>query len=198
MINTNISCLNFYNGLYLNSSRLMVVCYLSYIFGKGCCDFMKRSKIILSIVVFVLIFIAVFLVFILSKEKEVEKEFLDVNYGKDKTIEIDEVKKGKVYDDTIVVTNKSDKTIYYSVKWNNVNNDYVMQNKLLYEIDTDDEGASYIGKSQLPIANSPLFDKVKLEKGEFHKYYLTITYDGNTLKEKGKKFQANLEISEIK
>ena len=161
-------------------------------------DFMKRSKIILSIVVFVLIFIAIFLVFIFSKEKKVEKEVLDVDYEKGKTIELGELKKGEVYNDTIVVTNKSDNTIYYSVKWSNVDNNYVMQNKLLYEIDTDDEGASYIGKSQLPIANSPLFDKVKLEKGESHKYYFTIAYDGDVSKEKGKSFKANLEFSEIK
>ena len=161
-------------------------------------DFMKRNKIILLIVVFVLIFIAVFLAFIFSKEKKAEKEFLGVDYEKGKTIELGELKKGEVYNDTIVVTNKSDNTIYYSVKWSNVDNNYVMQNKLLYEIDTDDEGASYIGKSQLPIANSPLFDKVKLEKGESHKYYLTITYDGDVSKEKGKSFKANLEFSEIK
>lgn len=162
--------------------------FILYIYSKGMFDFMKRNKIILSIVVFVLIFIAVFLAFIFSKEKKAEKEFLDVDYEKGKTIELGELKKGEVYSDTIVVTNKSDKIIYYSVKWNNVNNDYLMQNKLLYEIDTDDEGASYIGKSQLPIASSPLFDKVKLEKGESHKYYLTITYDGDVSKEKRKKF----------
>lgn len=159
---------------------------------------MKKHKIIILLIALVLIIGVIFLILNFSKEKELKKEFLDVDFGKGKTIELVELKKGEVYNDTIVVTNKSDKTIYYSVKWNNVNNDYVMQNKLLYEIDTDDEGASYIGKSQLPIANSPLFDKIKLEKGESHKYYLTITYDGDALKEKGKKFQANLEFSEIK
>ena len=159
---------------------------------------MKKHKIIILLIALVLIIGVIFLILNFSKEKELKKEFLDVDFGKGKTIELVELKKGEVYNDTIVVTNKSDKTIYYSVKWNNVNNDYVMQNKLLYEIDTDDEGASYIGKSQLPIANSPLFDKIKLEKGESHKYYLTITYDGDALKEKAKKFQANLEFSEIK
>ena len=159
---------------------------------------MRKNKIILLLIALVLIIGAIFLIFNLSKDKEMEKEVLDVDYEKGKTIELGELKKGEVYSDTIVVTNKSDKIIYYSVKWNNVNNDYLMQNKLLYEIDTDDEGASYIGKSQLPIANSPLFDKVKLEKGESHKYYLTITYDGDVSKEKGKSFKANLEFSEIK
>lgn len=159
---------------------------------------MKKNKIILLLIASVLIIGAIFLIFNLSKDKEMEKEVLDVDYEKEKTIELGELKKGEVYNDTIVVTNKSDNTIYYSVKWSNVDNNYVMQNKLLYEIDTDDEGASYIGKSQLPIANSPLFDKVKLEKGESHKYYLTITYDGDVSKEKGKSFKANLEFSEIK
>lgn len=159
---------------------------------------MKKNKIILLLIASVLIIGVIFLIFNLSKDKEMEKEVLDVDYEKGKTIELGELKKGEVYSDTIVVTNKSDKIIYYSVKWNNVDNNYVMQNKLLYEIDTDDEGASYIGKSQLPIANSPLFDKVKLEKGESHKYYLTITYDGDVSKEKGKSFKANLEFSEIK
>lgn len=159
---------------------------------------MRKNKIILLLIALVLIIGAIFLIFNLSKDKEMEKEVLDVDYEKGKTIELGELKKGEVYNDTIVVTNKSDNTIYYSVKWSNVDNNYVMQNKLLYEIDTDDEGASYIGKSQLPIANSPLFDKVKLEKGESHKYYLTITYDGDVSKEKGKSFKANLEFSEIK
>lgn len=159
---------------------------------------MKKNKIVLLLIALVLIIGAIFLIFNLSKDKEMEKEVLDVDYEKGKTIELGELKKGEVYNDTIVVTNKSDNTIYYSVKWSNVDNNYVMQNKLLYEIDTDDEGASYIGKSQLPIANSPLFDKVKLEKGESHKYYLTITYDGDVSKEKGKSFKANLEFSEIK
>lgn len=159
---------------------------------------MKKNKIVLLLIASVLIIGAIFLIFNLSKDKEMEKEVLDVDYEKGKTIELGELKKGEVYNDTIVVTNKSDNTIYYSVKWSNVDNNYVMQNKLLYEIDTDDEGASYIGKSQLPIANSPLFDKVKLEKGESHKYYLTITYDGDVSKEKGKSFKANLEFSEIK
>lgn len=159
---------------------------------------MKKNKIILLLIASVLIIGAIFLIFNLSKDKEMEKEVLDVDYEKEKTIELGELKKGEVYNDTIVVTNKSDNTIYYSVKWSNVDNNYVMQNKLLYEIDTDDEGASYIGKSQLPIANSPLFDKVKLEKGKSHKYYLTITYDGDVSKEKGKSFKANLEFSEIK
>lgn len=159
---------------------------------------MKKNKIILLLIASVLIIGAIFLIFNLSKDKEMEKEVLDVDYEKGKTIELGELKKREVYNDTIVVTNKSDNTIYYSVKWSNVDNNYVMQNKLLYEIDTDDEGASYIGKSQLPIANSPLFDKVKLEKGESHKYYLTITYDGDVSKEKGKSFKANLEFSEIK
>ena len=159
---------------------------------------MKKNKIILLLIASVLIIGAIFLIFNLSKDKEMEKEVLDVDYEKGKTIELGELKKGEVYNDTIVVTNKSDNTIYYSVKWSNVDNNYVMQNKLLYEIDTDDEGASYIGKSQLPIANSPLFDKVKLEKGKSHKYYLTITYDGDVSKEKGKSFKANLEFSEIK
>lgn len=159
---------------------------------------MKKNKIVLLLIASVLIIGAIFLIFNLSKDKEMEKEVLDVDYEKEKTIELGELKKGEVYNDTIVVTNKSDNTIYYSVKWSNVDNNYVMQNKLLYEIDTDDEGASYIGKSQLPIANSPLFDKVKLEKGESHKYYLTITYDGDVSKEKGKSFKANLEFSEIK
>ena len=159
---------------------------------------MRKNKIILLLIALVLIIGAIFLIFNLSKDKEMEKEVLDVDYEKGKMIELGELKKGEVYNDTIVVTNKSDNTIYYSVKWSNVDNNYVMQNKLLYEIDTDDEGASYIGKSQLPIANSPLFDKVKLEKGESHKYYLTITYDGDVSKEKGKSFKANLEFSEIK
>ena len=159
---------------------------------------MKKNKIILLLIASVLIIGAIFLIFNLSKDKEMEKEVLDVDYEKGKTIELGELKKREVYNDTIVVTNKSDNTIYYSVKWSNVDNNYVMQNNLLYEIDTDDEGASYIGKSQLPIANSPLFDKVKLEKGKSHKYYLTITYDGDVSKEKGKSFKANLEFSEIK
>lgn len=162
----------------------------------------KRIKLILIIIVIICVIgVSMFLFLRKNDNASLTKtttQILEIDYGKGKEIKLTSLKKGKVYDNTIVITNNSDDTIYYLVKWINVSNNYVYQNKLLYEIDTEDNDAAYIGKSQLPIADSPLFDKVKLEKGKSHKYFVSIEYNGNINKEKNRSFTGILKIDQVK
>lgn len=120
----------------------------------------------------------------------------EVKYENSNTIELSKLKNGTVYTNNIVVTNKSDKDITYSISWINVNNNFKEQNKLLYDLNTMDQDAGFLSKSQIPVVDSHVFDKITIRKGLTHKYTLSVYFEGDSNKESESVFKGTIDIKE--
>lgn len=149
----------------------------------------------------VIVLLIVCLFFIFNKKTpintNVDKNTLDIKYEKGKEIELSNLKRGTVYTNNIVVSNKSDKDLKYEINWVDVSNTFVGQNKLLYKLDTHDPFAAYIGDSQIPISDFNLKEEVDIFKGDTHTYNFSIKFDGDEQKEKNNKFKGILEFKQI-
>lgn len=161
----------------------------------------KTSKNIL-IIIALLFFLAIVLigtgVFLLfsSKDERNNGDF-EINYEKEKVINLSSVKKGTVYSNSIKVVNNTNESLVYSVSFVNVSNNFKEQNKLLYMLDTHDPDAFYIGKSQLPVADMTLSDSVKINPNTTHSYTFTIFFEGDTDKEKNSTFIGELDLKTV-
>ena len=156
--------------------------------------FLSSNRILIAIII---IIILVFIVKCCSSISN-SRDDLEIRYEKSNAIEISKVKKGTVYKSNITVTNNSDKDIYYSINWKDVKNTFKDQTKLLYDLNTMDPDAGFLSKSQVPVAASPIFQKLIIKKGLTHKYIFSIYFEGDSKKEKNNSFTGTIEIEEIK
>ena len=123
---------------------------------------------------------------------------LEIKYEKGSTMELSKLDNGTVYTNNITVKNNSDKDITYSISWKNVNNSFQLQNKLLYDINTKDSDAGFLSKSQAPIADFTIFNKLIIKKGLTHKYTVSVYFEGDPVKEQNSSFKGTIEINEVK
>ena len=110
------------------------------------------------------------------------KNDVNVNYLVGKNISVEKVKDDYVYNKKIVVENNTNKEKTYSLRWENVSNNFNVQSDLLYSISGEGEGASELGTSQIPVADSPIFTAVKIGKGKTLPYVVKLWYDKSNKK----------------
>ena len=153
-----------------------------------------------SIILVVIILLIITIVSVLINKKTIfnSKSNLDINYGNGKVIELTNIKGETPYKNSIKVTNNTNKDLVYSVTWTKVSNSFKEQNKVLYTLDTHDAGALFIGKSQLPVADSTLSDKVEIKAKTTHTYDVTVYFNGDSSQEQNNKFTGSIEINQVK
>lgn len=124
------------------------------------------------------------------------KKQINVNYEDGKNISVEKVENDYVYNKKVVVENNTNKEMTYNLKWVNVSNSFNVQSDLLYSIEGEGEGASQLGTSQIPVADSPIFTAVKIEKGQTHTYTIKVWYDKSDEKnnESKSKFTGDVEV----
>lgn len=150
------------------------------------------------LIVFLLFIIVVMILSIIitsdQNHKNNKESKISITYKKDKEIRINNIKKGSVYFNQIIVKNSTNNDLYYSIKWSKINNSVINQNKLLYKLDTHDSDSLYIGDSQVPVADYTLSKKVLIKAKLTHTYEITIKYKDDPTKEKNSRFEGILEI----
>ena len=151
--------------------------------------------------ILIIILISIIIVSILSinfsrdnNTKSNKESQISITYEKSKKIKINNIQKGLVYSNKIKVKNNTNKDVYYSIKWLNVKNTLVNQNKFLYKIDTQNSDAFYITDSQVPVADYMLSEKVLIRKNLTHTYEVTIKYIDDPGKEKNSSFEGIIEL----
>ena len=124
------------------------------------------------------------------------KNDVNVNYQDGKNISVEKVKDDYVYNKKIVVENNTNKEKTYSLRWENVSNNFNVQSDLLYSISGEGEGASELGTSQIPVADSPIFTAVKIGKGKTHTYVVKVWYDksNKNTNEDNSKFTGDVKV----
>ena len=157
--------------------------------------YLNSKNIVIFIVVSVLM---ISLGYILTHKKIgfEEESNLEINYGKGQTIELSNITEGTPYTNEITVTNKTDKDIVYTISWTKVSNSFQEQNKLLYTIDTHDEGALFIGKSQIPVADAS-YQEVTIKAKGTHTYTISVYFEGDSVQEQNSVFKGSIEIKEV-
>ena len=156
----------------------------------------SSNKKLLALLIVVII--GIFLILFNGKSMpKISGSNLDIKYEKDQKIELSNVKKGTVYTNKVVISNNTDKDKYYEIYWKDVTNNFKEQNRLLYELDTSDQDAAYVGKSQLPIADFTLFEKITIKKKSKHTYNVSVYFTGDPNKEKKNTFEGKIEFKQI-
>lgn len=157
---------------------------------------LKNKKILyiaVGVAALILIIGGITLFLGLSSNKNKE---LNVNYEDGKNILVEKVEDDFVYNKKVVVKNNTNDEKTYNLKWVNVSNSFNVQSDLLYSIEGEGEGASELGTSQIPVADSPIFTAVKIEKGQTHTYTIKVWYDKSDKKndESKSKFTGDVKV----
>lgn len=113
------------------------------------------------------------------------------SYSDGRLIVFDSFSKNFTSGRTITVKNKSNKTMTYSLEWEGVSNTLKKQNAFLYELVCDEEDCAHLGKSQVPVTDFSINDKVTIGAHKTHKYKVIFTYKGS---EKDAKFIGELIV----
>lgn len=158
-------------------------------------DYLIDIKITKRAFVIILIIILLLGVFLLVRGCSKNKDNLgdlDVEYSDGRMLYFGDFEKDFTTTRTFTVRNTSNKTITYSLEWDNVANSLKKQNQFLYEIRCYGVGCDNIGKSQVPVTKAPITE-YKIGPYYSHVYVVTFTYKGS---EKGEKMIGELVVNE--
>lgn len=156
----------------------------------------KERKDYKKLIVIGIAILLIIIIIILLTNKKPTGPKLEIDYGKSKTISLSNIKKGKPYTKNIVIKNNSDQDLTYKISWVGIKNNFKEQNKLLYEVNSHDQDTAYLGKSQIPVADFELFDKVIIKKKSTQTYIFTVYFNGDEKKENKSTFKGILEIKQ--
>ena len=154
----------------------------------------KKIFIIIGILVFILL---IFLIIFSNRDNKDNNELINVEYKNGKVISYNKFDNSFKEKRTIIVENKNNFTVNYSLKWYKVTNTLKKQNNFLYEISCTGDRCKELGTSQIPVVDAPVFEQVKIRPNSKQVYTINIIYKG---KEKKVKFKGKLlaKISEKK
>lgn len=161
-------------------------------------EMFKNNKIMLIGSLVILVLLIVGIISLIGAGTSGENKNLKVKYEKGNEINVKEVKSGYVDTKEFSVTNKSDKEQVYNLVWKDVKNTFKTQSDLLYTIKGSGDGAFELGTSQIPVADAPVFQEVKIAAGVTHTYKFRITYDKSSASkgEDGSTYTGKLAIVE--
>lgn len=141
-------------------------------------NFIKKHKILLIIITIVLIIAIALGIYFCTKDTSTEVNSLKITYKDGDQITIKNPSGSYTMEKEITVTNPTKDLKTYSLSWLKVSNTFTEQNKLLYTIKGEGDRAASLGKSQVPAADSKIFNSVAIQAGKTHTYKITITYNG--------------------
>ena len=141
-------------------------------------NFIKNHKILLIIIAIVLIIAIALGIYFCTKDTSTEVNSLKITYKDGDQITIKNPSGSYTMEKEITVTNPTKDLKTYSLSWLKVSNTFTEQNKLLYTIKGEGDRAASLGKSQVPAADSKIFNSVAIQAGKTHIYKITITYNG--------------------
>lgn len=155
----------------------------------------KHLKLLIIILVVVLLIIGSVFYFT-KKDTKTEINDLEIKYLNGDSINIKNPSSSYEETKEITITNTSKDLKTYSLSWKEVSNTFAEQNKLLYTIKGNGDRAASLGKSQVPAADSKIFNSVAIQAGKTHTYKITITYNGK--KVESNSFLGTLKINSEK
>lgn len=134
---------------------------------------MKNIKIVICL----LLIIALGIYCYIKNYYSFNNEIITVNYS---GIELNcnNFTKTFEYTKTIMVENNTDNVKVYSLKWIDVENTLIYQDKFLYEIECDGNNCNTVASSQIPIFDFTLLSDIYIEISDKQKYTITFTYKG--------------------
>lgn len=159
-------------------------------------NFIKKHKILLIIIAIIIILAIGLGIYFCTKDTTTEINSLKVTYKDGDQITIKNPSSPYEITKEITITNPTKELKTYSLEWLKVSNTFKEQNKLLYTIKGSGERSASLGKSQVPVASSKVFNSVAITAGTTHKYTITITYDGS--KTSNDSFLGTLKINSEK
>lgn len=161
-------------------------------------EMFKNNKIMLIGSLVVLILLVIGIISLIGAGTSGENKDLKIKFEKGSEINVKEVKSGYVDTKEFTVTNKSDEEQVYNLVWKDVKNTFKTQSDLLYTIKGNGDGAFELGISQIPVADAPVFQDVKIPAGVTHTYKFRITYDKSKASkgEDGSTYTGKLAIEE--
>lgn len=129
-------------------------------------------------------------------KKDKDNGDLAVDYQNGANIAVKNVEDGWKSNKKVTITNKGNKALTYDLVWSKASNTFKTQSDLLYKIDSKGNGASNLGTSQIPVAASPIFETVTIDKGETHIYTVKVWYKKANAgsNEKGSEFSGDLKV----
>lgn len=153
----------------------------------------KNKKLTITIIILAIILLGVGIFFLMynKDDRETEKE-ITIKYVNGDTIKIENQKKEFTEEKEIIITNNNKEFATYSINWTKVENTFKDQSNLTYTIEGEGETAASLGKSQVPVAASTIFNSVVIKSGETHKYKIKVTYKNG--EENKSKFIGTLKV----
>lgn len=153
----------------------------------------SNKKLTIAIIIIVALLLGAGAFFLTCKKdtKETQKE-ISIKYVNGDTIKIENQKKEFTEEKEIIITNNNKEFATYSLNWTKVENTFKDQSNLLYTIEGEGENSASLGKSQVPIAASTIFNSVVIKSGETHKYKIKVTYTNG--QENKSKFIGTLKV----
>lgn len=153
----------------------------------------KNKKLTITIIILAIILLGVGIFFLMynKDDRETEKE-ITIKYVNGDTIKIENQKKEFTEEKEIIITNNNKEFATYSINWAKVENTFKDQSNLTYTIEGEGETAASLGKSQVPVAASTIFNSVVIKSGETHKYKIKVTYKNG--QETKNKFIGTLKV----
>ena len=135
----------------------------------------KTLTIVIIILAILLLGAGIFFLIYNKDDRTTEKE-ITIKYVNGDTIKIENQEKEFTEETEIIITNNNKEFATYSLSWTKVENTFKDQSNLLYTIEGEGENSASLGKSQVPIAASTIFNSVVIKSGETHKYKIKVTY----------------------
>lgn len=135
----------------------------------------KTLTIVIIILAILLLGAGIFFLIYNKDDRTTEKE-ITIKYVNGDTIKIENQEKEFTEEKEIIITNNNKEFATYSLSWTKVENTFKDQSNLLYTIEGEGENSASLGKSQVPIAASTIFNSVVIKSGETHKYKIKVTY----------------------
>lgn len=158
--------------------------------------FIKKHLKLLIIILAVVLLIIGSVFYFTKKDTKTEINDLEIKYLNGDSINIKNPSSSYEETKEITITNTSKDLKTYSLSWKEVSNTFAEQNKLLYTIKGNGDRAASLGKSQVPAADSKIFNSVAIQAGKTHTYKITITYNGK--KVESNSFLGTLKINSEK
>lgn len=154
-----------------------------------------NRKLFIILLIIIICFGVFFFAFKGSNIKK--NDILKVNYENSNNIKISNISKKYEFNKKIIVENDSDDSFYYSIFWENVDNSFLHQSNLLYSLKGDNYRS--VEFTQVPVVDSCIFTKIRINAHEKHTYDLKIWYKSSSevIDESNSVFNGNIDIKKI-
>ena len=153
---------------------------------------MKRNRLIVLIICIIVIVLLIgFFIRNNYQNKNDKMNDLKISYSDGKDIKFNSFTNNFTEERTITVENISKENKTYSLEWTDINNTLSKQNNFTYEIKCSGSRCAELGKSQVPVASSVVYQQVLIEPSKKQEYKIIFTYNGS---EKKANFKGKLKV----